>query len=79
MILNPAVDRSFFHLMTRNGFFLHWLFTFMVSSLQDGVCGFCGTGLRCKSLEWNDPSAPLRLALNPKNRTFHPVQLPNLG
>ena len=31
------------------------------------------------SLEWNDHSALLRLALHPKNRTLHPVQLRFLG
>ena len=33
----------------------------------------------CNSLEWNDHSASLRLALHPHNRTLHPVQLRNLG
>ncbi len=60
--------------------FLQYLnFTFLVSSLRGGVCGFCGTWLRCNSLEWNDHSASLRLALHPKNHTLHPVQLPDLG
>jgi len=31
------------------------------------------------SLEWNDHSASLRLALRPKNRTLQPVQLRFLG
>jgi len=34
---------------------------------------------RCNSLEWNNHSASLRLALHPENRTLHPVQLPFLG
>ena len=60
--------------------FLHHLpFVFWVSSLRDGLHGFCGTWLRCNSLEWNNHSASLRLALYPKHRTLHPVQLPDLG
>jgi len=27
-------------------------FAYMVSSLQDGLRDFCGTWLRCNSLEW---------------------------
>jgi hypothetical protein len=54
-------------------------FTFLVSSLQGGLYVFCGTWLRCNSLEWNSHSASLRLALHLKNRTLHPVQLPDLG
>jgi hypothetical protein len=51
----------------------------LVSSLRGGLNSFCGTVLRCNSLEWNDHSASLRLALHLKNRSLHPVQLPNLG
>src|SRR5574340_1395649 len=101
-------------------------FALLVSSLQGGLHVFCGTWLRCNSLEWNGAperrprgpreagigqrrgcpaalmahwgariplrgriflrkillrparshSASLRLALHPKNRTLHPVQLP---
>jgi len=54
-------------------------FTFMVSSLQGGLHVFCGTWLRYNFLEWNSHSASLRLALHPKNRTLHPVQLPGFG
>ena len=81
MILNPAVDRSFLKLgaMTHKHYLRYLTCTFMVSSLQCGLHDFCGTGLRCNSLEWNDHSALLRLALPPKNRTLHPVQLPDLG
>jgi hypothetical protein len=53
--------------------------TFMVSSLQGGLHHFCGTWLRCNSLEWSSHSASLRLALHLKNCTLHPVQLPDLG
>src|SRR5579871_3589623 len=115
--------------MIHNDFLRHLTFTFMVSSLQGGLHVFCGTWLRCSSLEWGAPerrtrgpakrgsgsggdaatalmirwgtriplrgriflrktllrpsrsrhSASLRLALHPKNRTLHPVQLPDLG
>ena len=44
-----------------------------------GVCGFPGAWRRCNSLEWNDHSASLRLALHPENRTLQPVQLSFLG
>jgi hypothetical protein len=53
--------------------------TFGVSPLQGGLHGFCGVWQRCNSLEWNDHSASLRLALYPKNHTLRPVQLPELG
>ena len=53
--------------------------TFWVKSLRSELHSFCGTWLRCNFLEWNDHSASLRLALHPKNRTLHPVQLPDLG
>jgi hypothetical protein len=80
VILNPAVDRLFSVIaMIQKKFLSHLTFTFMVSSLQRRLHGFCGTWLRCNSLEWNDHSASLRLALHPKNRTLHPVQLPDLG
>jgi hypothetical protein len=65
--------------MIHNDFLHHFTFTFLVSSLQGGLHGFCGTWLRCNSLEWNNHSASLRLALHPKNRTLHPAQLPDLG
>ncbi|PTR10061.1 hypothetical protein C8R32_102149 [Nitrosospira sp. Nsp5] len=57
----------------------HLIFTFVLSSLQGGLHNFCDTWLRCNSLEWNDHSASLRLALYPKNWALHPVQLPDLG
>ncbi len=65
--------------MVHKDFLRNVIFTFLVSSLQGGLNGFYGTGLRCNSLEWNNHSASLRLALHPKNHTLHPVQLPDLG
>jgi hypothetical protein len=51
--------------------FLHYLtFIFLASSLQGGLNSFCGTWLRCNSLEWNSHSASLRLALQPKTAHF---------
>ncbi len=80
MILNPAVDCLFFQFnaMIDKHYFRHLTFAFTVGSLQGGLHGFCGTWLHCNSLEWNDHSASLRLAPHPKNRTLHPVQLPDL-
>ncbi|MFA7242417.1 MAG: hypothetical protein WC091_20075, partial [Sulfuricellaceae bacterium] len=40
---------------------------------------FPGAWRRCNSLEWNDHSASLRLALHPENRTLQPVQRRFLG
>ncbi|MFA7240333.1 MAG: hypothetical protein WC091_09490 [Sulfuricellaceae bacterium] len=39
--------------------------------------GFWGAWRRCNlsRREWNNHSSSLRLALHPKNRTLHPVQL----
>jgi hypothetical protein len=65
--------------MIYGDFLRHLIFTFMVSSLQGGLHSFCGAWLCCNSLEWNNHSASLRLALHPKNRTRHPAQLPDLG
>ncbi len=65
--------------MIRKGFLRHLILTFWMSPLRGGLHGFCGTGLRCNFLEWNGHSASLRLALHPKNRTLHPVQLLDLG
>jgi hypothetical protein len=65
--------------MIYKDFLHHLLFVFWVSPLRDGLHHFCGTWLRCNSLEWNNHFASLRLALYPKNRTLHPVQLPDLG
>ncbi len=59
--------------------FVNYGFTRLVSPLRGGLHDFCGARRRCNSLEWNDHSASLRLALHPKNRTLHPVQLPFLG
>jgi len=79
--LNPAVDRSFFQFisMIHQCFLRHLTLTFMVSPLRGGFHVFCGTWLRCNSLEWNGHSASLRLALHLKNHALHPVQLPDLG
>ena len=65
--------------MTRKDFFPYLIVIFLVSSLQGGLNGFCGTWLRCNFLEWNDRSTSLLLALHPKNRTLYLVQLPGLG
>jgi hypothetical protein len=65
--------------MIDKDFLYHLAFALLASSLRGGLNSFCGTWLRCNSLEWNGHSASLRLALHPKNRTLHPVQLPDLG
>ncbi|MFA7242844.1 MAG: hypothetical protein WC091_22285, partial [Sulfuricellaceae bacterium] len=44
-----------------------------------GLHGFPGAWRRCNSLEWNNHSASLRLALHPENRTLQPVQQRFLG
>jgi hypothetical protein len=54
-------------------------FTLWVSPLRAGLHGFWGAWLRYNSLEWNNHSASLCLALHPKNRTLQPVQLRFLG
>jgi hypothetical protein len=65
--------------MIDNDIFYYLILIFQVRPLQGGLHNFCGTWRRCNFLEWNDHSASLRLALHPKNRTLHPVQLPGLG
>ncbi|SCX39153.1 hypothetical protein SAMN05720354_102144 [Nitrosospira sp. Nsp1] len=65
--------------MINNNISYYLTLTFRVRALRDELHSFCGTWLRCNSLEWNDHSASLRLALHPKNRTLLPVQLPDLG
>ncbi|MDP2786309.1 MAG: hypothetical protein Q8O38_17205, partial [Sulfurimicrobium sp.] len=47
--------------------------TRLVSTLQAELHVFCGAWRRCNSLEWNNHSASLRLAMHPKNRTLQPV------
>ena len=47
------------------GFLDILVFTRLVAALQAGLHGFAGAWLRCNSLEWNDHSASLRLALHP--------------
>jgi len=54
-------------------------FTHLVSPLLAGLHGFWGTWLRYNSLEWNNHSTSLCLALHPKNRTLQPVQIRFLG
>jgi len=51
----------------------------MVSPLQGGLYDFCGTCLRCNSLEWNGHCASQHLVLHAENRTLHPIQLPDSG
>jgi hypothetical protein len=65
--------------MILKDFFMAHGFTHLVSPLQAELYGFAGTWRRCNSLEWNDHSASLRLALHPQNRTLRPVQLRFLG
>ena len=65
--------------MINNNISYYLTLTFRARALRGELHSFWGTGLRCNSLEWNDHSALLRLALHPKNRTLHPVQLPDLG
>ncbi len=65
--------------MTLNGFIMNFAFTRLVTPLQAELHNFWGAWPRCNSLEWNDHSASLRLALCPKNRTLQPVQLRFLG
>ena len=72
--------------MTLNDFLYHLTFTVMVSSLQGGLHGFCGTGLRCNSLEWG---APDRRTRDPAKRgsgsagdaatAFHGASIPLQG
>ena len=38
--------------MIRKAFLYHLAFTFLMSSLRGGLSSFCGTWLRCNSLEW---------------------------
>jgi hypothetical protein len=54
-------------------------FTHPVSPLRAGLHVLWGAWLRYNSLEWNNHSASLCLALRPKNRTLQPVQLRFLG
>ncbi|SHL23590.1 hypothetical protein SAMN05216428_101585 [Nitrosospira sp. Nsp11] len=65
--------------MINNNISIYLTLTFRVRALLEELHSFCGTWLRCNSLEWNDHSASLRLALHPKNHTLHPVQLLDLG
>ncbi|MFA7241741.1 MAG: hypothetical protein WC091_16640 [Sulfuricellaceae bacterium] len=60
-------------------FFIIFRSARLVSPLRRGLHDFWDAWRRCNSLEWNDHSASLRLALRPKNRTLHAVQLRFLG
>lgn len=65
--------------MTLFCFLMKFEITLPVTPLWGGLHGFYGAWRRCNSSEWNDHSSSLRLALHPKNRTLHPIQLPILG
>ncbi|MFA7242416.1 MAG: hypothetical protein WC091_20065 [Sulfuricellaceae bacterium] len=65
--------------MVLNGFIMCFACTRLVRTLRAGLHGFPGAWRRCNSLEWNDHSKELRLALHPENRTLQPVQQRNLG
>ena len=65
--------------MSNNEIYADANITLRVSSLRGGSHGCGGAWLRCNSLEWNDHTASLRLALHHHNRTLHPVQPPVLG
>jgi len=65
--------------MIHKAFWRHSTSTCMVGSPQGRIARFLRHMLRCNSLEWNGHSASLHLALHAKNRTLHPVQLPDLG
>ncbi len=65
--------------MIHKDFLCYLRLTFWVGPLQGGSHGFYGAWRRCNALKWNNYFALLRLAPHPKNRTLHPVQLPDLG
>ncbi len=65
--------------MTKMACVLFYHCTDWAGALRGGLHGYGGAWLRCNSLEWNNHSASLRLALHPHNRTLHPVQLRFLG
>ncbi|SCY09822.1 hypothetical protein SAMN05216308_10442 [Nitrosospira sp. Nsp13] len=54
--------------MIHKDFLCYVRLTFWVSPLQGGSHGFYGAWQRCNALP-----------RTPKNRTLHPVQLPDLG
>ncbi|MFA7243301.1 MAG: hypothetical protein WC091_24605 [Sulfuricellaceae bacterium] len=62
-----------------NNFIMCFACTRLVRTLRAGLHGFPGAWRRCNSLEWNDHSASLRLAMRPENRTLQPVQRRFLG
>jgi hypothetical protein len=99
--------------MINNNISYYLTLTFWVRPLRGELHSFCGTWLRCNSVEWGaterrtrDPakrgsgsagdaatafhgaphpaagshqSGSLGVASHPKNRTLHPVKLPDLG
>jgi hypothetical protein len=65
--------------MINKNILCYLILNFRVSPLQGRLHSFYGAWQRCNSLEWNDHSASLRLALHPKNHTLRPIQLPDLG
>jgi len=77
MILETSVDRLFgmHSSMIRMAFMLFFRLTGWVSVLRGGLHGSGGAWRRYNSLEWNNHSASLCLALHAHNRTLHPVQL----
>ena len=78
MILDSPIDRFF--VMFLIGLCCFIAITSLVETLRGGLHGSGGAWVRGgNSLEWNDRSASLRLALHPHNRTLHPVQLRNPG
>ncbi len=60
-------------------FLCHLTFTSLMSLLRGGLHHFYRTWPRYNSLEWSGHSRLLRLALHPKNRKLHPIQLPGSG
>ena len=81
MILETSADRLFGVLreMIQIAFALLYRLTDWVSTLWGELHVSSGAWWRYNSLEWNNRSASLCLALHPHNRTLHPIQLRFLG
>lgn len=63
--------------MIQKDFLRHMIFTFLVSSLQDGLDGFYGNG--CVATPWNGIAIPSRYPyLSPEIATL-PCPTPDLG
>jgi len=77
LILETSIERLLKrqNFMNRNRKIKFEILIRSVRSLQVELHSFYGTWLRYNSLEWNNHSASLCLALHPKNSTFQPVQL----